>query len=372
MIMYGEALARCLEAVRQGRDVDAAIAAQPARHRRRLREDAELAAAVSRFASGVAGPGPAEEARARNRMLAELASARTPAGARPAGSGMRFGWMRYAFAAVAFAALTAGAVLLVGPLGGDETAEAATIEGVVVASGDGRLTVQTLDGLEEVTVPLNAALLDGGGAPLELTAIEAGQVVQIRGTRGAGGRVAALEVRRPAGGLAGWCADNPARCRRLADVLQEARERCAANPAACRAFAARLDGLIEDAGQVAELEDQKQRCREAGAPACRDFVSLCRLRPSACGPAGVPAPAAERLEQARERLAALLERCEARDVVACRAAAQICVAHAALCPAPVAPQSRPSSDDRQQRPVATSQPAQRPAATATPSVRPAR
>ncbi len=229
--------------------------------------------------------------------------------------------------------------------GGDGTVEAATLEGVVIASGEGSLTVQTLDTLEEVTIPVGAQLSDETGAQLDLASIEVGQVVVVKGNRPPGGPVSAINVKRLLNGLPGWCTDAPARCRQIAQNLQEAQERCRANPQGCRILKERIDVLIAQVGDIAALEELKQRCREAGEASCQDFIALCRLQPDLCIAPDPPEPVFDRLDDARARLQALQRLCSQRDTKACRQIAQICASHPTLCPdAPRAPVDRPAGE----------------------------
>jgi hypothetical protein len=331
MMRYHEALSRCLEAVAEGRNLESVIAEMPARHRGRLRQDASLADAVRRHAATVPAPSAAAEVNALTRLNAELSAVRASRESAPS-RGVFLGLPRFALAGLALAALLVGVSFIVAPnRGNDGSVEAAEFEGVVVASGDGSLTVQTLDTLEEVMVPLDALVVDEDGAALPLGAIEAGEVVMIRGNREHGGPVHALDVRRLIDGLPGWCDENAERCRQVAQNLRDAQARCDQNPEACRLLRDRVTDVIARATDVADLEDLRARCRLSGGDGCRDFTSFCRDHADVCIRDIPPGPIVDRLEDAGERLHELDGLCNDRDTRACRQIAQLCEEHPVLC-----------------------------------------
>ena len=342
MIRYHEALSRCLDAIAQGNDLETVIASLPARHRERLRDDASLAEAVRRHAATVPVPSRAAEVNALSRLNAELNSVRAGREAAPR-AGSIFGLPRFALAGVALAAVLLGLSLIVVPgRGGDGTVEAAEFEGVVVANGDGSLTVQTLSTLEEVIVPLEALILDENGTALNVEAIEAGEVIVVRGDREKDGPVRALNVRRLINGLPGWCDETPERCRQIAENLKEAQARCERDPQFCRLIHDRVTDLITRVNDVANLEDLKQRCLSGGED-CKDITSFCREHADACI-RDIPPPAFDRVDDARKRLQQLEEQCRNRDTQACRSIAQICQEHAALCSDVPLPPRSPVTD----------------------------
>ena len=330
MMRYHEALSRCLEAIAEGRDLDTVIAALPARHRDRLRRDATLAEAVRRHAATVPAPSAAAEANALSRLNAELSSVRASRETSTSRSGF-FGVPRFALPGLFLAALLVGVSFLLSYSDEGVRVEAAEFEGVVVANGDGSLTVQTLDTLEEVMVPLEAQVLDENGTPLELGAIEAGEVVIVHGDRERGGPVRAFDVRRRLDGLPGWCDENAERCRRIAQNLKDAQARCESDTQVCRLLHDRAADLITRVTDVADLEDLRQRCLNAGGEECRDITSFCREHPDACTRDFPPGPVVDRLEDARDRLQQLDGACGERDTRACRNIAQLCAEHPVLC-----------------------------------------
>jgi hypothetical protein len=354
MMRYHEALSRCLEAVAGGRDLEAVIAALPARHHQRLREDATLANAVRRYAASVPGPAAEAEINALSRLNAELDSVRSSRERAAAARGS-FAVPRFVLAGLLLAALLIGAGFLIAPSrGGNGTVEAAEFEGVVVASGDGTLTVQTLATLEEVMVPLEAQVLDENGAALQLGAIQEGEVVFVRGNREGRAPVRALDIRRRVDGLPGWCEENAERCRQIAQNLRDAQARCQNDPRACRLLHDRVTDLIARVTDVADLEDLNQRCRLSGGEGCRDITSFCRDHADVCLRDAPVDPVIDRLEEARERLRRLDGLCNNRDTRACRSIAQVCADHPMLCvgaPSREAPAAgeTPISDQRPTR-----------------------
>lgn len=365
-ISYEEALNRCLEAVRQGRDLADVIAALPERYTERLRQDATLAAQVGRYAATVPAPGVDARRLASTRMLSELNAARLARNApAPSGGWAGFGLPRFTIAGFVLAAVLVGvSFLLTTSNGGDGIVEAATVEGVVVANGAGSLTVQTLSSLEEVTIPGDAELSDETGASLDLASIEVGQVVLIRGQRPPGGHVLAANVQRLLNGLPGWCTDAPARCRQIGVNLQQAQERCRANPQTCPMLQERVEPLIRQVGDIAALEELKQRCRESGEGNCQEFTALCRRHPDLCIAPNPPEPVIDRVDEARDRLQALQRLCDQRDTKACRQIAQICASHPVLCPEPPRPPiTRPNAPI--DRPAVEPTTSSRPQPTAT-------
>ncbi len=343
MIRYHEALSRCLEAVAEGRDLEDVIAGLPARHRDRLRRDAALGDALRRHAATVPAPGAAAEVNALSRLNAELSSVRASREASASRGGF-FGVPRFALAGLLLAALFVAASFIL-TNSDNSTVEAADFEGVVVANDDGSLTVQTLDTLEEVRVPLGAQILDENGTAVDLGAIEAGQVVSIHGNRERGGPVRALDVRRLLNGLPGWCDQNAERCRQIAQNLKDAQQRCERDPEVCRLLHDRAADLITRITDVANLEELRQRCTAAGGAGCSEITSFCRDHPDTCVRDFPPGPVINRLEDARQRLSQLDELCGQRDTQACRQIAQLCAQHSTLCTDTAPPlRSAPSTD----------------------------
>jgi hypothetical protein len=338
MISYHEALSRCLEAIAQGQTLDAAIASQPSRHQDQLRRDTTLAQAVRRYAESAPGPSAAAQVNALSRLNAELNTARASRRvAKPSRGFLGLGVPRFALAGLLLAALLVGVSFLLTNSNHGSTVEAAAFEGVVVENQDGSLTVQTLDTLEQVTVPVDAQVLDENGAAINPDAIQIGEVITVRGNRERAGPVRALELQRVVDGLPGWCDQNAERCRQIAQNLEDAQQRCQNNPAACRLVQQQVTDLIGRIKDVASLEDLKQRCSDAGGDGCRDFTTFCQQHADVCIRDVPPGPAIDRLDDARTRLGQLDGLCSNRNTVACRQIAQICAQHPALCPNQPAP-----------------------------------
>jgi hypothetical protein len=325
MSRYTEALSICIDALRKGATLEEALTRVPSRYHQRLRVELETVQSLQLVAAGVAEPANEGAASASMRFRTELAELRAAREAK-ASAGIwtlpRVG----AIAAVVIAVLAFG--LFFGLRADDQTVEAATIEGVVVESNSGAITLQTLDTLEQVTVP-RGALISDGGAAIDLGSIQPGQVVLVKGNRLAQGAVAARTVDRVAAGLQAWCAHQGDRCQQLEHRLQETKQRCE-GAARCVVAKERLAPLLERLGELAVLEDLGQKCRELPAD-CLDLVLFCRAHDGICGGPGLAPPSGERPEETRERLRSLDERCRQGEVERCRQLGLACGNHPALC-----------------------------------------
>jgi hypothetical protein len=338
-LRYEDALDAAIAAVRHGEPIDAVIARSP-EHGEALRNDLRLTAAVRTYASTIS---PAAEARAdaNQRLMVALQSERTAEAksvdTRPWWSA---GLPRFAIAAalvvIAFAAFAAL------DRGNGPTVEAATIEGVVLGSGDGSLTVQTLDALEEVAVPADAAISDASGATIALAGIEPGEVVLIQAQR-RGDRVVAQQVDRLVANIEAWCNDASERCEVLTDRLRNLERSCEDRPGACRVTLREVNQLRERASDTARLEALKTRCRTGEQAACEELAGFCREHPGLCAyiAPNIPAPTTEM----RERIQQLVQSCQKAEVSACRQLAQLCQDHPGACPnAPRINPTRSSTD----------------------------
>jgi hypothetical protein len=326
MSRYTDALAICIEALRRGATLEEALTRVPSRYHSQLRVELETVQSLQRVAAGVAEPANEGAKSASMRFRTELAELRAASEAKASAGHIWTPARAGAVAAVAIAVLAFG--LFFGLRAEDQTVEAATVEGVVVESTSGAMTLQTLDSLEQVTVPRSALISDGGG-PIDLASIEPGQVVLVKGNRIAQGTVAARTVDRIAAGLPAWCANQSDRCQQLEHRLQETKQHCEGAPR-CLVAKERLASLLERLGELAALEDLGQKCRELPAD-CRDLVRFCRAHDGICGGSGLAGPS-EQPEEARERLRSLAERCRQGEVERCRQLGQACGNLPALCP----------------------------------------
>jgi hypothetical protein len=326
MSRYTDALAICIEALRRGATLEEALTRVPSRYHSQLRVELETVQSLQRVAAGVAEPANEGAKSASMRFRTELAELRAASEAKASAGHIWTPARAGAVAAVAIAVLAFG--LFFGLRAEDQTVEAATVEGVVVESTSGAMTLQTLDSLEQVTVPRSALISDGGG-PIDLASIEPGQVVLVKGNRIAQGTVAARTVDRIAAGLPAWCANQSDRCQQLEHRLQETKQHCEGAPR-CLVAKERLASLLERLGELAVLEELGRKCRELPAD-CRDLVRFCRAHDGICGGSELP-ESSEQPADARERLRSLAERCRQGEVDRCRQLGQACGNHPALCP----------------------------------------
>lgn len=209
---YPDILEACLERLRSGALVDDVVAEYP-RFADELRRD--LAAAAS-ARSVPAGLPPAGEG-ARARFQVELQSRRGAAAARLSKPGG--GWLRWSAAMPAIAASAAVLLLAVVLLGGvfssSQTAEAA-VEGVVVDNDGTTLTLQTETGLQTISLADQATVSSDSGSALQLSSIEPGQLVLIRGARATKAAVVARRIQlRAAADVRTWCDRFPGQCAEL-------------------------------------------------------------------------------------------------------------------------------------------------------------
>lgn len=328
---YEDALDAAITAVRNGEDIERVLAQTP-EHADALRDDLRLTAAVRNYARTVA-PSAAARTDANQRLITTLQAERTHRSpSPPTGRGLGSGVLpRLALAA----AVVLVAFVAFGALDRDNgpTVEAATIEGVVLGNADGSLTVQTLNALEQVAVPADAAVSDATGASIELGRIEPGEVVVIQAQR-RGDSVVARQVARLVANIEAWCNDASDRCEVLTDRLRDLERGCEDKPVACRISVREINQLRMRAAESARLEGLKGRCRADGAFGCEELASFCREHPALCANVApfIPSPSTD----IRERIRQLLQACQQGDASACRQLTQLCQDNAGICPnAPV-------------------------------------
>jgi hypothetical protein len=269
---YHDLLQECLERLRRGEPVDSIVAGRP--QKAQLRQDLMLAASSKRAADSL----PASTG-ARARLVFELRAERQR---RESQRGVS-GWLRapaLALAAVAVAAVLVFVALSAG-YGPGGTAEASTLEGVVVENTDGVLTLQTDDGLQQVDVGRVSIVSAQGGASVDLASVEPGQFLVVRGDRARSGVFEARRIElRELAQLLSWCERNADPCKRVEAAL--AARVCAQEPETCQNIRTRLAELRRKLGAIDRLRDLKNRCDAGEQTACRETQSLCRANVEAC------------------------------------------------------------------------------------------
>ncbi len=326
---YEKALDEAIAAMRNGEDLDCVLARRP-EHADALRDDLRLTAAVRNYARMVAPP-TAARTDANQRLMATLQAERTHRSPSPStGRGLEGGVLPR-FAIVAAVVLVAFAAFAALDRDSGPTVEAATIEGVVLGNTDGSLTVQTLDALEQITVPSDAAVSDDTGASIELGRIAPGEVVVIHAQR-RGETVVAGQVARLVTNIEAWCNDASDRCEILTDRLRALEKGCEDRPVACRISLHEVNQLRKRAAETARLEGLKGRCRAGGAFGCEELGSFCREHPALCANVAPFIPST--LTELRERVRQGLQACQQGDAGACRQLIQLCQENPGVCPNP--------------------------------------
>jgi hypothetical protein len=274
---YQNVLDECLTRLRRGESVDALVAAYP-QHADRLRGDLAAASAARTFTASL----PGVSATARQTFRANLQSQRASREVRPP----RSLWPRFKTPAFAFAAVAGLAIALFVTLGGvlpTQTAEAGTIEGVVVDTADGRLTLQTKDGVETITVQDTATVSDVAGSAVALASLEPGQFVTIRGSRRDAGEFQARRIElQAATRLEAWCEQFATSCVALERTLAQRAAECVRDVPACQGIRTRLDLVREKIATAARLTTLQERCDGGQNAACRDIQAFCAANPAAC------------------------------------------------------------------------------------------
>ena len=330
---YEDALDQCLTALRNGQDLEAVLARLP-QHRERLRRDVALARALRTSAGSLPGPQPVAAAQAASRLRDELQSQRgqreEAREARRPFLGLGIPRLALAFGALVIAVLGLGVMAGSGGFGsyvGGGTAEAAVLEGVVVDSGSGTLTVQTMDRLEQVSVPGGVPISDTRGAVLDLSGIRVGEVVSIRGNRQAGSVVAA-QVERLVEGLEGWCSPSAERCKAITGQLEKAEAECRSLQRSCRIMLERLHDVRTRASGIVNLQDLRGRCQSGARPACHDVLDFCSRDADICQRFQVTG----NFPEVRDRLREASQSCVDGDALSCRLIGRLCEAGPLLCP----------------------------------------
>ncbi|HLF79469.1 MAG TPA: hypothetical protein VJB57_18465 [Dehalococcoidia bacterium] len=338
---YRDALSACIDAVRAGEDPERAAAAYP-EHLARLLDDVSLVAAVRSYVGVVAQPAAEVTDRARQRLTGELETVRTArrASMEPAPASLRTSWgfPRFAFAAVVAVVAVGLLALAAGIVGNTQTAEAETIDGVVVEKTEARLVLQTEDGLQTIDLDQGASITDESGADLSPLALEPGQVVAVRAKRLPQGVLRALSVqRRPAAALEDWCRTHPVRCQEVEPRLPEGAAACRLNPSACAPV---VISPPPTAGTPAttnsdrpRLQELSSKCQQTGGEACEELRRFCRSNPALCTVvAGWLRTVVDLPEDARERLRLHAARCQEGSILDCRELRLLCERLREPCP----------------------------------------
>jgi hypothetical protein len=386
---YKDALSACIDAVRAGERPERAVAAYP-EHAMRLLEEVSLVAAVHAYAAVSAQPSDDVTTRARQRLTGDLQALRASRrAAEPVSSRPALAFPRFAFAAVVAVVAVGLMALAAGIFSNTHTAEAETIDGVVVEKSDQRLLVQTEDGLQTIELT-GVSITDETGASLSASGLEPGQVVALRAMRLPKGALQTLSVqRRPAASLEDWCRSHPVRCQELEPRLPEGVVACRVNPSACAPATPPppVPGTPQPGINVERLRLQElsNRCQHSGGEGCEELRRFCRANVGLCAVlAGWLRTVIDLPEEARERLRLHAQRCQDGSILDCRELRLLCEHLREPCPVltpqkpraeatrslptpvrTVPAQSTPAPrqfvpQQQQQAPVAPTQPAQRP------------
>jgi hypothetical protein len=277
-VRYEDALQEALDARGEDSGVQAVIERYP-EHAEALREDLELSGAIGRAEGTVTSPRAEIRANALLRLQDQLDTERRATQKRRT---WPFGGLqapRFAIAAAVVALAVLGAGLLFGTSG--STVQAATIDGVVVENSGDSLTVQTLDSLEQVTVPPDAKVADVAGATVSLGAIQPGQMVTIKGQR-RNQAIVAAKIQRYADSIEAWCSGDAEQCQHLSDSLEKAAQACQHSLQACAVARDRIEALRQRAIETLRIERLKQACRDGNRRACVEVLAFCRLHDLPC------------------------------------------------------------------------------------------
>jgi hypothetical protein len=289
-ISYREALEDCLSVMRAGGDLQSAVGRYP-QHEAELRDDLRIAYALRRAAFRVVPPAGAEM-RASLRLAGALREAR--AETQPAPRVSAFGWLAAALRPLAVAGVAAAALVVFGlgatgslsnPLRGASSAEASTVEGVVVENRNGTLTLETPQGLTKVDLNQKPMIQDDAAKLLTIGDIEAGQVVRVQAKKTPQGALVAQQVNRKAvSQLQDWCAENGDACHEVAPRLQDLTSQCRPADQQCQRIQQNIIELQKGLRELTlRIVDLKNRCSDnrEGA-ACRQLVQMCKDHPLIC------------------------------------------------------------------------------------------
>jgi hypothetical protein len=289
-ISYNDALEDCLDVMRSGGDLRNAVARYP-QHADALGDDVRIAYALRRAAFSVVPPEGAET-RASLRLANALREARPAQRA----SASPFGWLTGALRPIAVAGVAVVALVAFGlgatgnvsnPLGGATSAEASTVEGVVVENRDGTLTLETAQGLTKVDLNQKPMIQDDMAKLLTIGDIEAGQVVRIEAKKTPQGALVAKQINRKpitAVALQDWCTDNGDACHEVAPRLEAVSTQCRPGDQQCLRIQQSVTNLQQGLKALMQrITELKNRCGESrDAPACRQLMQVCKDHPLVC------------------------------------------------------------------------------------------
>ena len=165
--------------------------------------------------------------------------------------------------------------------GASQAGAESAIDGIVVGNADRTLTVETVQGLERVTLPANAKVTDSAGASLPITSLDIGRYVVCHCHPLAGGALEATQIEgRSASELESWCGDQSDMCMQLqAHVVAG----CQIAPATCHALASPLSGIDQVLGNLtSQMQDLEGRCQQGTSQGCQAFETFCSSHAAMC------------------------------------------------------------------------------------------
>ncbi len=346
---YRDALEACLDSIRAGEDRERAIAAYP-EHAEQLREDVALSQAVHAYSTRNAQPSDDATARARLRLNNELAGLRNQRSAKAPSRGLWRMPLLQGLALGVVALVAVGVLAFSGIFGGAQTANAETIDGVVVETNANGIVLQTQDGLQTVALDQASNITDENGAALSATSLQAGQVIQIRAKRLRGVLRAIAVQKRPTGALEAWCRMHAVRCQEVEPKLPPSALACEASAGPCvlptPAAGSPAPGSQADRTRLQDLAD---RCQRNGGAPCEELRTFCRNNLGVCAVLtgwlrtmlGLP-------DNAQQRIQIQGQRCQNGSILDCRELRLFCERTNQPCPASTP--NRPATKATPRRP----------------------
>jgi hypothetical protein len=170
-------------------------------------------------------------------------------------------------------------------LGGATSAEASTVEGVVVENRNGTLTLETAQGLTKVDLNQKPTIQDDAAKLLTISDLEAGQVVRIEAKKTPQGALIAKQVDRKAlNTLQDWCTDNGDACHEVAPRLENLTNQCRVGDQQCQRIQQSVTDLQKGLKELTQrIIDLKNRCVDSREQAaCRQLMQVCQDHPILC------------------------------------------------------------------------------------------